>query len=381
MPPCHVSLVSWKGRRACRISNSTIELTFLLGGGHIADLRLCGSEVNALFESPWPTIEPQSFSPEAHNSIYGSGPVGRLLCGYTGHALALGYFGLPSDDDAERGLPLHGEAVAADWNIAQIEVNDEVARVSAEVLLPHTGLRFSREFKLHAGAFTVAIEETVFNSRSERRDFQWVEHTAFGRPLLDDRATLYLSATRGVTWPLGYEGHELLANNCEFRWPHAPAADGSTIDLSHPFARSGTGFVAALLLDAHRSDAFIAVHNRRLNLIAGYVFDRRHFPWVALWEENCARNYSPWNGITRVRGVEFGTSPMPLGLDHARQMQTLLDAPVFTAIEANGGLTTRYQIFIAPAASEFATVSNVSAERNKLIIHGSSSPIVLSATE
>jgi len=33
--------------------------------------------------------------------------VARFLCGYTGHALALAYFGMPSSEEAERGMGLH----------------------------------------------------------------------------------------------------------------------------------------------------------------------------------------------------------------------------------------------------------------------------------
>src|SRR5581483_3767882 len=264
MSRCDVRLVPWKGRRACRITNGTIELTFLLGGGHIAGLRLCGSPTNALCESPWPTIEPQVFSAEAHSPAYGEGPVGRLLCGYTGHALALGYFGMPSDEEAQRGLPLHGEAVASEWRIKEVEATDGHATVTLEVELPVYQLRFCRRFRLDAQASTVAIEETVSNLRNHPRDFQWVQHAAFGEPLLGTAdATLSISGTRGITWPLGYEGRELLINDHQFAWPDAVETGGHLLDISRPFARHGTGFVASVLLDTLRPDAFIAAHNRK----------------------------------------------------------------------------------------------------------------------
>src|ERR1019366_5357100 len=113
MPRCAADPVEWKNRRAYRISNGAVELTVLVGGGHIADFRLCGSPINTIWEAPWPTIEPQTFSLIEHGPLYGDGAAARMLCGYTGHALALGYFGMPSSSEAAQGLPLHGEAVGS----------------------------------------------------------------------------------------------------------------------------------------------------------------------------------------------------------------------------------------------------------------------------
>ena len=316
MPRCAAHAVQWKNRRAYRLSNGLVELTMLAGGGHIADFRLCGSSINALWESPWPTIEPQAFSAREHAALYGDGPVGKFLCGYTGHALALGYFGMPSPAQAEQGLALHGEAAAMEWKVFSLASDDHSAGLAMEVTLPVLRLHFRREISLPAGAFTTSVTEVATNLSSNEVEFQWVEHAAFGEPLFTKgEATLYVSGARGLTWPAGYEGRELLASNAEFRWPHAPSLNAEPIDLSQPFARDGTGFVAALLTDSDRENAFVAIHNRRLALVAGYSFDRTVFPWIALWEENRAREYAPWNGRTRVRGVEFGTSPMPLGLD------------------------------------------------------------------
>src|SRR4051794_24578119 len=127
--------VTWKQRRAFRLSNSEVRVTVLLGGGHIADLRLCGSSINALWEAPWPTIEPYEFTNDTHSASYGGAVAGRMLSSYTGHALAIPYFGMPSPADAERGLALHGEAASAEWRVAGISVGKDCASVTLEVAL------------------------------------------------------------------------------------------------------------------------------------------------------------------------------------------------------------------------------------------------------
>src|SRR5260370_7798537 len=124
MSRCAVGGVKWNGRRAYGVSNAKAELTVLAGGGHVADFRLCGSPINVLWESPWPTIEPQTFSSREHAALYGDGPVGRFLCGYTGHALALGYFGMPSSEEPNQGLPLHAQAPNSECKVVSPVADD-----------------------------------------------------------------------------------------------------------------------------------------------------------------------------------------------------------------------------------------------------------------
>jgi hypothetical protein len=368
MPRWTADAVRWRNRRAFRLSNGSVELTVLTGGGHIADFRLRGSPINALWEAPWPTIEPQTFSGRQHAALYGEGPAGKLLSGYTGHALALGYFGMPSAAEAAQGLALHGEAASSEWTVVSAR-SDRASSLVLEVALPVYRLHVRREISLCGEAFTASIQEVVTNRSSHEVEIQWVQHAAFGEPLFaTGEASLALSGTRGVTWPLGYEGHELLSNSTEYHWPHARSADGGEIDLSQAFLRDGTGFVTAVLTDPDRRHAFVAVHNRRHALVAGHLFDRARFPWIALWEESRARRYAPWNGRTRVRGVEFGTSPMPLGLDQAREIRTLFDTPVLTSIAGNSSIRTQYQLFLSPVPPEWTEIQDVEQLNDTLIV-------------
>jgi Domain of unknown function (DUF4432) len=368
MPNCECHSVRWKNRPAYRISNGLIELTVLLGGGHIVDLRLSGSPLNIMWEAPWQTIDPHTFSSTKHEALYGDQPVGKFLSGYSGHALVLGYFGLPSAGEAAEGLPLHGEAASAQWTLISMEESDESASLALEVELPVYQLNFRRKITLRAAAPTAAIDETVVNDTGAEISVQWVQHAAFGEPFYTKAdASLFVPVSRAVTWPLGYENHEFLPANAEFTWPIAPTANCGQADLRIPFQQQGTGFIVSLLMQPERS-AYLAIHNRHHQIIAGYHFDRSRFPWIALWEENCARSYPPWNGTTQVRGVEFGTSPMPLGLDQAREVRSLYDTPVLTSIPARAQLKTSYEIFVSHVSSSWKSISDVAPSDDSLII-------------
>lgn len=352
--------VLWKGRRAYCLSNGIVELTVLLGGGHIASFGFCRSSINVIWEAPWITIEPETFVEARDAPLYGTEAVGKLLCGYTGHLLALGYFGMPTQSEIARGLSLHGEAAASPWKVIAYECTEHSSSLTLEVDVPSYGLAFRRTFLIQAQASTVRIRETVRNVTHRKTDFQWVQHATFGEPLFSKgEASLVVPGTRAVTWPLGYEGSPLIAKDEEFRWPHAPRTKGESLDLTVPFAHPGTGFVASVLLDGPRNESFIAVQNRKLGLAAGYVFDRRQFPWVALWEENEAREDPPWCGKTKVRGVEFGTSPMPLGLEYAKQNPVLFGVPTLSRILAGEELSTTYQLFVSRIPPEWGELVNV----------------------
>jgi len=374
MPSCECQPAVWKSRKGYRLSNAEVELTTLLGGGHIVDFRLCGSPVNILWEAPWPTIDPHTFNPVEHTSLYGETSVGKFLSGFSGHAVVVGNFGMPSASEATGGVALHGEASSSEWKVISVDQNDRSCSLLLEVALPYYKLIFQREISLAAGSFSASITETVTNLAAAETQFQWVQHADFGEPFLTrDESSLFVQVSRAITWPLGYEGHELLRDDSEFLWPNAPLASGGTVDLAKPFARDGTGFIAALLTSADHPKAAAIIHNRPLSLAAGYCFERTCFPWITLWEENRARAYPPWHGNTRVRGVEFGTSPMPLGIEHARETRTLFDTPVVTRVEAHGSLTTTYELFVTQVPKNWKFIGGFERSRNGFALRNESS--------
>ena len=372
-----VGKTKWKGRPAVRLANGAIELTALTGGGAIADLRLsAGSserKQNVLWEAPWPSLDAHRYQPRLHNRTYGPEFVGKFLAGFTGHALCLDYFGAPSDAEAKQGLCLHGEASVSRWKVVQQSQSKTWATVLMEVKLPHAGLRFQRELRMRRDETVIYVSETVFNLHPSDHFFQWTQHVTLGSPFLQDgESVVCLPAKRAMTWPHGYEGRSLLADSREFAWPSAPAENGGTIDISRPFARRGTGFVAAALLEPERDIAFVAALNFRLGLVLGYCFPRKAFPWVAIWEENCARQNSPWNGKTQARGLEFGTTPMPVGKSEVFSAGSLFGTPTFTCVPALGRLQVSYAIFLAPVGSNWREVADIEFEKNAINVIGSS---------
>lgn len=378
MPPrtkCECTKTLWKGRSGWRLSNGVLELVVLTGGGHLASLRRLNPESpNLLWEAPWKTIDPSKFQPSKHSALYTAPPAGPFLSGFTGHVVVLGYFGGPSETEAAAGLPIHGEAASLTWRTVSHRVSRDLVTLAMEVREPAMELHLVREISLRAGESVVHISEQLTNKRKADSFFQWVQHATFGEPLLSsDSSQTTIPAVRGCTWPLGYENKALLMDDKAFRWPDAPLRNGGTADLSRAFISDGTGFVATALIDPSRSHGFIAVSNARMRIAAGYRFPRSTFPWVTIWEENRAREYSPWNHLTRARGLEFGTSPFPLGLADAGQHGPMFDTPTVACIGAKQTKSVEYQLFAAALPERWHTVSDVRLAGTRLELIGSGS--------
>ncbi len=370
MPPTFAK-TKWRGRPAFCLSNGVVQLITLSGGGHIADFRLvdlAGNSVNALWEAPWPTMDPAKFR-KNHVRKYGPPAVGKFLASFTGHAVCVDYFGGPSEAEAAQGLALHGEAANLRWKLQHSGHSRVDTQLSMAVRLPASGLRLCREIRLRKGECAVYVEETLTNERAQDHFFHWTQHVTLGLPLLQvSESVITLPGTRAITWPHGYEGVSLLRDDKEFTWPEAPAIGGGKVNLAHPFSEDGKGFVAGVLLDLQRELGFVSALNWRLGLLLGYCFRRTDFPWVAIWEENVARQGSPWNGKTRARGLEFGTTPMPVGKEETFLRGTLFDMPTFRRIPARSKLRVPYVAFLTKVSSSWRSIRDIQVERERIIV-------------
>src|SRR5208337_111421 len=337
----------------------------------IADFRLldpAGSSMNVLWEAPWATMDPDKFRSQ-HVRKYGPTPVGKFLAGFTGHAVCVDYFGMPSEAEVAQGLALHGEGANSRWKVLELEPSSAGVQLSLAARLPAAGLRFRRELRLRPSESVMYVEESVTNERAQDHFFHWTQHVTLGLPFLHpDESMMALPGTRALTWPHGYEGASLVKDNQEFTWPEAPAIEGGTVDLARPFSRDGKGFVAAVLLDPQRELGFVAALNWRLGLLLGYCFLRSDFPWVAIWEENVARTGSPWDGKTRARGLEFGSTPFPAGKEEAFVRGSLFDTPTFRRIPAKSELRVPYVAFLSKVTAGWRSIRDIQVRPDKIIV-------------
>jgi hypothetical protein len=382
LPATICERIQWKGRDAIRLTNGIVELISLAGGGHLASFRFLAQEgrdsENVLWEAPWVTYDPiQSWS-EDLSRIYGPAEIGRFLASYTGHALCLDYFGAPSQESASLGLSLHGEAAITQW-IPTLPAKAGKAHCRCNATLPVSQLTFEREIRLIEGQSVAYVEETVSNGSSSDHRCDWVQHVTFGKPFLRaGESTLIASAQRGLTWASAYEGGSLLAAGREFTWPFAPReAVDEFADLRKPFSVEGRGFLAGVQLDTSREEEFVVAINWTSRLGVGYCFRRCDFPWMAVWEENCARQNAPWNGTTSARGMECGTTPLPFGEQALAQQRVIFDSNTGCIIPSRGKKTARYLIFLFSLPGHVRSIQEAATNGDSIVLRDDRGELVL----
>jgi hypothetical protein len=364
----------WRGRQGLRIANDRIGLTVLARGGAIAEfgwIDATGAVVeNALWESPWLGQEELPQSDEAIERAYGDLGVGRYLNRYTGHMLCLDGFGPATSREVQAGAALHGEAAVTDW-----EFDDATTRAH----LPLAQITIERSFCIQTGETVARVEERVSNSGPRTRALHWVQHVTVGPPMFDEKTIVSASVSEGLTWPFVYEGVPLLEVNALFRWPHAPKEDGETLDLSRLFAIRNTGFVAATRQQRGRKFGFLAAFHPEQQTALVYVFPAGIFPWVAFWEENRCRTEWPWNGRTQARGLEFGTTPLPLGNAHVDATGPVLDTPVSLLLSARTTVCVPWVMAIAQVPKGWSRIDDVTVQKDALLVHAGGETVAIEA--
>ncbi|HTV57832.1 MAG TPA: hypothetical protein VMJ93_03085 [Verrucomicrobiae bacterium] len=366
----------WRGRRAAIVSNGAITTQWLLGGGHLASVSAqsaSGESPNFLWEVPWKTIEPYEYSAKRDAKIYSPPPEGPYLAGYTGHVLCLDYFGIPSKEELQAGLPLHGELASRRWTAKVKKVSKGAARLVLQARAPIARIGFEREVTIQEGEPVAYVKETAANEQKFDRYIQWVQHATFGPPFCrEGESVCLMPAARCRTGPYEYEGKPALPVNRDFSWPLAPSFSGGEHDVSKPFAAEGRGFVATVLLDQSQPIAYVAVLNWKLGRVFGYCFRTADYPWVVFWEENRVRQAAPWNGTTQARGLEFGNTPTPEGMQESALAGRLFGTPRLTRLPAAGRLTIPYVMFSAEVPATWRAVSKIEAREGKIVLTESS---------
>ena len=336
------ALDRFHGRRAAVIENQALRIAVLEGGGHIASVLDKATGVSPLWVPPWPSIEPSEFGAAAH-AVYGDGADGRLLAAIMGHNLCLDIFGGPSDEEAAAGLTAHGEG-----SVAPYELSGMPTQVIARAQFPLAQLAFERTIDLIDR--TVRVREVVTNVSGTDRPVAWTQHVTLGPPFLERGLTGFrASATRSSVIGGSFGAGDYLRAGADFDWPEAPGRDGSTIDLRRYIDRPSSSAYTAHLMDQSQRDAFFVAFSPSARLAFGYVWRAADFPWMGIWEENCSRTHTPWNGVTVTRGMEFGVSPFPESRRAMIERGRWFDVPTFRWIPARTAVEVEYWIICHPA--------------------------------
>jgi hypothetical protein len=334
----------FNGREAVAIENENLRVTALVEGGHIAEVFDKSSGISPLWVPHWASIEPSLYSAELHPQ-FGSGPDAKLLAGIMGHNLCLDLFGGPSPEEASSGYTAHGEG-----SVVRYDFDASQDQLHMHTVFPLAQISFSRSLQLHGNS--VRIRETLESLTAFDRPIAWTQHVTLGPPFLDPATTEFrASMTRSIvaSFDPGFDAY--LQNSAEFDWPDAPRKAGGIADLRQMRPQAPASGYTAHLADPALDDAYFVAYSPQYQLAFGYLWKRRDFPWMGIWEENCSRQQTPWNGRCLTRGMEFGVSPFPESRRQMVDRHSLFDLPTYRWLPARGRLEVEYWICCQRCAS------------------------------
>jgi hypothetical protein len=336
----------YRNRRAHVLENERLAVVVTVEGGHIAALTEKRSGVNPLWTPVWPSIEPSTWSANAYPE-YGTSSEARLLAGILGHNLCLDLFGGPSAEEEAAGLTAHGEGSVNTYAVEEVR-NGLVLRTT----LPIAQLHFERRLELPPDSDTVTITERVTNLSASDRPIAWTQHVTLGAPFVErGKTTFQCNATRSQVIPNDFTGGKgYMKQGAEFQWPWVPTSDGGVADMRTYPDKAVSAAYTAHLMNQREDTAWFSAWHPGLQVACGYRWRREDFPWMGIWEENCARTATPWNGKSVTRGMEFGVSPYPESRRQMIERGSLFGVPVYRWIPARRSVRVTYQAWCRPSA-------------------------------
>lgn len=223
----------------------------------------------------------------------------------------------------------HGEASIAPWQAAA--TTDAVELVRDFVTVPVTmRRRISVEREL------VVVREWLRTTGTNPVEVMWGHHPTFGSDLLAGAFEITAGAPR-VTIDDAYDPPaNPLVPGAQGAWPKVAGKNGA-FDLGHP-----TAPMASLAYLHDFGSAFMAIRRLDNAISAALSWDADRFPCAWLWFELEGNRDAPWNGRTRLIGMEPNTTRSAMGIADARARGTAL-----LRLEPGVELTTELRLHVS----------------------------------
>ena len=345
---------TFEGQPAVTVANDRLTVTILKQGSTMAAVVLNGDE-----DKLGPLWNPMRMARELGRPANFNPGMGHFIC--------VDGFGSVSPEERAAGLPGHGEAHLQTFTVQSIKEGG-MSQVTLSAKLPLVEENFTRTYRIVDGENVVYIDSQLESLLGFDRPLNWAEHATVGSPWLESGVTVVdVSGSRSQTRPWqqaegnGGQTQQRLPSGKDFKWPMAPAVDGTTVDMRTTPENPHYVDHTATLLDPSRLLEWVTALNPKRRQILGYVFRRADYPWLQTWG-----NY-PANQ-KMARGMEFGTQPYDVPRREAVSLGTMFDTPVFRWLPAKAKVETRFLMFYTSVPEGFTRVDDVRLENGRIVI-------------
>lgn len=273
---------------------------------------------------------------------------------YRGHFACIGRWGEPSPGEIKAGLPNHGAPANMLWQ--------RTGRQSGHTL--HMGVNSKLEGLQVQRSVTVDqqdpvfhVTETITNTNPLGRLLQVVQHPTLAAPFLSDKTVVNCNATKGFEYRHAIDNRK---NLCTF--PHVQDDAQQKFNLctpGHPF-----NSVYSFIIDPKSTHGWITAYAPEHRLLFGYVWPRRQYPWISLWQHFD-------NGHARYRGLEFGNTGIhqPYQEIIAHNLLNVLGERTADWIDAGATQVYRYTGFMCIVQQGFPGVKKIALDNDTITIY------------
>lgn len=201
----------------------------------------------------------------------------------------------------------HGEASISSW-----DAKVDGARIQLSRRFTTVPVHMRREISVEGDV--VAVRESAISEGTQPIQVMWGHHPTFGSDLLDGDFEIG-SGARTVTVDAGYDpAANPLQPGAAARWPMVPGKAGG-FDLGHP----PRGRMAALCFLSDFDSPWISIRRMDDAIAVALSWDGTAFPYAWLWYELGGTAEAPWNGKTRLIGLEPNSTCSASGLADAQR--------------------------------------------------------------
>jgi hypothetical protein len=357
---------TFEDQPALLLSNGAVELTVLLKGSTFARVMLADDP-----EKISPLWDPIRMAREAGEKNTFGTSIGHFIC--------VDGFGDVSPEEQAAGLPGHGEAHEASFELKYYAKDGRNTTLTLATKLPLTQELFARTVRMVDGENVLYVESELESLLAFDRPVFWAEHATIGSPFLEPGVTVVdMSVKRAKTRPYTPETTGLphrLQSDKEFTWPDAPGLHTRKIDLRAAPAEPNSGDHTTCLMDPSRKLVFVTALHPGKRLLLGYLFKPQEYPWTQSWEY-----YTPNKKMAR--GMEFSTQPFDVPRREVMQLNSLFGTAVYRWLPARTKIESRFAMFYAHMPEGMRKVDDVRIENGKIIVtdHKANKQVSLAAS-
>lgn len=297
-----------KGIDVVLLESDVLRVEVLVGkGGDITEIRDKRTDVNVLFEAPHEWRAPGAGWANAPDATFS----------YMDHYPGGWQDVLPSaggpTEVSGTTFALHGESPIVPWSVEEMRQDSDRTSVTMQVELGRYPLAVERTIELRSGDPTLRVEATVENVGEVPVHYSWLQHLAFGEPLISPQTTIDVPCETVRTDPEQPPTSTLTSDETA-SWPHVPTEEGTVDFRQCPPKEDRVHDLSAL---TGLKEGRYTITNPDIDLGVTVEFPEALFEYVWFWRAFGGFESAPFFGRNYNVGLEPSTSVPDSGLADA----------------------------------------------------------------